>query len=243
MNGREFKSAIFEQLARVGAAFASPKRIEIIDLLAQADRSVESIAAASAMTLANTSRHLQILRQAGLVVARREGSHVVYRVADESVIAGYLGLRRLAESRIAEVGRLAEAFFGEVDGVESIGMRELLTRSRAGEVVVIDVRPQVEFEAGHLPGALSIPLEELSQRLGELDPNTSVVAYCRGPYCVMAAEAVAQLRVAGLRAHRLAEGPLEWDASGLNRATTTGTKSHARRSSIDEHVEMEGGKK
>jgi rhodanese-related sulfurtransferase/DNA-binding transcriptional ArsR family regulator len=236
VNGRDFKSAIFEQLARVGTVFDSPKRVEIIDLLAQADRSVESIATATAMTVANTSRHLQILRQAGMVLSRREGSHVVYRVADESVIAGYIGLRRLAESRIAEVSQLAEAFFGEVDGAESIGIDELLTRSRAGEVVVIDVRPSLEFEASHLQGALSIPLEELSRRLGELDPNTSVVAYCRGPYCVMAAEAVAQLRAAGLQAHRFAEGPLEWDTTKFNVDATTGAKSHSKHSLIEKQV-------
>ena len=220
MNGREFKSAIFEQFARVAAAFSSPKRVEIIDLLAQGDRTVESIAMATGMAVANTSRHLQILRQAGMVLASRNGSHVVYRVADESVIAGYLGLRSLAESRIAEVGQLAEAFFGEVDGAESVGIEELLARSQAGEVVVVDVRPRLEFDAGHLPGALSIPLEELSQRLVELDPNTSVVAYCRGPYCVLAAQAVAQLRAAGLRAERLAQGPPDWLVANLSPVTT-----------------------
>ena len=221
MNGRDFKSAIFEQLGRVGAAFASPKRVEIIDLLVQADRSVEAIADATSMTVANTSRHLQVLRQAGLVLARREGSYVLYRIADESVLEGYRALRSVAESRIAEVRQLAEAFFSEVDGAESIGLEELLERSRAGEVVVIDVRPQIEFEAGHLPGALSIPLDALSQRLGDFDRHTAVVAYCRGPYCVFAAEAVAQLRAAGLTAHRLAEGPLDWDLSQLDRGATT----------------------
>ena len=210
MDGREFKSAIFEQLARVGAAFASPKRIEILDLLAQADRSVESIAECVSMSVANTSRHLQVLRQAGMVLARRDGSHVLYRIADASVIEGYRSLRNLAESRIAEVQRLAQAFFGEVDGAQSIGIEELLDRSRAGEVVVVDVRPQLEFEAGHFPGALSIPLDELSLRIGELDPNSSIVAYCRGPYCVMAAEAVARMRSAGFEAHRLADGLIDW---------------------------------
>lgn len=214
MNGRDFKSAIYEQFARVGAAFASPKRVEVIDLLAQGGRSVESIAEATDMTVANTSRHLQILRQAGMVVARRERSHVVYRIADESVVAGYRGLRSLAESRIAEVRQLAHAFFDDVDRAESVGIEDLLARSRAGEIVLVDVRPRLEFEAAHLPGALSIPLEELSQRLSELDPHATVVAYCRGPYCVLAAEAVAQLRAAGLRAERLAEGPAEWHAAG-----------------------------
>ena len=215
MNGREFKDAIFEQFARVAAAFASPKRVEIVDLLAQTERSVESIAAATAMTVANTSRHLQILRHAGMVTSRRDGLHVVYRVADDSVVVGYRGLQALAESRVGEVGQLAEAFFGRVDGAEPVGVDELLARSAAGEVVVVDVRPRVEFEAGHLPGALSIPLEELSQRLSELDPAASIVAYCRGPYCVLAAQAVAQLRAAGLQAERLAVGPPDWHAAGL----------------------------
>ena len=215
MDGREFKDAIFEQFARVAAAFASPKRVEIVDLLAQGERTVDSIAGATAMTVANTSRHLQLLRQAGMVTSRREGLHVVYRIADDSVVAGYRGLRTLAESRVGEVGRLAEAFFGQVDGAEPVGVAELLARSEAGEVVVVDVRPRVEFEAGHLPGALSIPLEEMSQRLSELDPDTSIVAYCRGPYCVLAAQAVAQLRAAGLKAERLVAGPPDWHAAGL----------------------------
>lgn len=215
MDGRVFKDAIFEQFARVAAAFASPKRVEIVDLLAQGERTVDSIAGATAMTVANTSRHLQLLRQAGMVTSRREGLHVVYRIADDSVVAGYRGLRTLAESRVGEVGRLAEAFFGQVDGAEPVGVAELLARTEAGEVVVVDVRPRVEFEAGHLPGALSIPLEEMSQRLSELDPNTSIVAYCRGPYCVLAAQAVAQLRAAGLKAERLAAGPPDWHAAGL----------------------------
>ena len=215
MDGREFKDSIFEQFARVAAAFGSPKRVEIVDLLAQGERTVESIASATGMTLANTSRHLQVLRNAGMVASRREGLYVTYRVADDSVVAGYRGLRTLAESRVGEIGQLAEAFFGQVDGAEPVGVDELLARSTAGEVVVVDVRPRVEFEAGHLPGALSIPLEELSHRLSELDPDTSVVAYCRGPYCVLAAQAVAQLRAAGLRAERLAAGPPDWRAAGL----------------------------
>lgn len=215
MDVREFKDSIFEQFARVAAAFGSPKRVEIVDLLAQGERTVESIASATGMTMANTSRHLQVLRNAGMVASRREGLYVTYRVADGSVVAGYRGLRTLAESRVSEIGRLAEAFFGQVDGAEPVGVDELLARSSAGEVVVVDVRPRVEFDAGHLPGALSIPLEELSHRLSELDPDTSVVAYCRGPYCVLAAQAVAQLRAAGLRAERLAAGPPDWRAAGL----------------------------
>jgi rhodanese-related sulfurtransferase len=227
VDGREFKDAIFEQFARVAAAFGSPKRVEIVDLLAQGERAVESIASATGMTLANTSRHLQVLRNAGMVASRREGLYVMYRVADDSVVAGYRGLRSLAESRVGEIGQLAEAFFGQVDGAEPVGMDELLARSVAGEVVVVDVRPRVEFDAGHVPDALSIPLEELSQRLSELDPDTSVVAYCRGPYCVLAAQAVAQLRAAGLRAERLAAGPPDWQAAGL--PLTVGASSESRR--------------
>ena len=214
MHDREFKDAIFEQFARVAAAFGSPKRVEIIDLLAQGERTVESIAEATGMLVANTSRHLQVLRNAGMLTSRREGLHVVYRVADDSVVAGYRGLRTLAESRIGEVRRLAEAFFGQVDDADPVGVAELLARSKAGEVVV-DVRPRLEFAAGHLPGAISIPLDELSQRISELDPDTAVVAYCRGPYCVLAAQAVAQFRAAGLHAERLAAGPPDWHAAGV----------------------------
>ena len=215
MDGREFKDAIFEQFARVAAAFGSPKRVEIVDLLAQGERTVESIADATGMSVANTSRHLQVLRHAGMVTSRRDGLYATYRVADDSVIVGYRGLRSLAESRLGEVRQLAEAFFGQVDGADPVGMDELLARSEAGEVVVVDVRPRLEFEAGHLPGAVSIPLDEVSQRISELDPNTTVVAYCRGPYCVLAAQAVTKFRAAGLQAERLAAGPPDWLAAGL----------------------------
>jgi rhodanese-related sulfurtransferase len=215
VEAREFKDGIFELLARVGGAFGSPKRVEIIDLLAQGERSVESIASATGMTVANTSRHLGVLRNSGLVTSRRDGLYVMYRVADESVVAGYQGLRALAESRVAEVRRLAEAFFGDVDGAEPIGLDEMLARSGSGDVVVVDVRPRLEYEAGHLPGAINIPLDDLSQHLSDFDTDTTIVAYCRGPYCVLAAQAVAQLRRAGLEAQRLDGGPLEWRAAGL----------------------------
>ena len=215
MEAREFKDGIFELLARVGSAFGSPKRVEIVDLLAQGERSVESIASATGMTVANTSRHLGVLRNSGLVTSRRDGLYVMYRVADPSVVAGYQGLRALAESRVAEVRRLAEAFFGDVDSAEPIGLDEMLARSGSGDVVVVDVRPRLEYEAGHLPGAINIPLDDLSQHLSDFDTDTTIVAYCRGPYCVLAAQAVAQLRDAGLQAQRLDGGPLEWSAAGL----------------------------
>ncbi len=225
MKPREFKDGIFEQLARVGAAFSSPKRMEIIDLLAQGPRTVESIAATTSMSVANTSRHLGVLRTSGLVSSHREGIYVVYRLADESVATGYQALRALAEARLAEVRQLAEAFFGQVDGAEPVGIEELLTRAEAGDVTVIDVRPRLEFEAGHLPGAISIPLDELPVRLAEIDHVHTVVAYCRGPYCVMSAHAVAQLREAGIDALRLAGGPLEWRASGLDIVSNTDNES------------------
>jgi len=240
VDGREFKNAIFEQFARVAAAFGSPKRVEIVDLLAQGERTVDSIARATGMTVANTSQHLQILRNAGMLTARREGLHVVYRVADDSVVAGYRGLRTLAESRIGEVRQLAEAFFGQVDGADPVGVDELLARSEAGEVVVVDVRPRLEFEAGHLPGAVSIPLEELSQRISELDPDTTVVAYCRGPYCVLAAEAVAQCRAAGLQAQRLAAGPPDWQAAGVPLAVGATAESHPPRHSTRIRPQVKG---
>jgi rhodanese-related sulfurtransferase len=215
MDGRAFKDAIFEQFARIGTAFDSPKRLEIIDVLAQGERSVESIAEATAMSTANASRHLQVLRHSGLVASHRDGLFTLYRLADESVIDGYRALRALAESRISEVVRLSDAFFGHVDGAEPVTLDELLSRSNAGDVVVVDVRPRLEFDAGHLPGAISIPLDELPQQLTGFDLHTDIVAYCRGPYCVFAAQAVTQLRAAGLSARRLEGGPLEWKASGF----------------------------
>ena len=240
MDGRGFKDAIFEQFARVAAAFGSPKRVEIVDLLAQAERTVESIATATGMSVANTSRHLQVLRNAGMLTSRREGLHVVYRVADDSVVTGYRGLRILAESRVGEVRRLAEAFFGQVHGADPVGVDELLARSKAGEVVVVDVRPRLEFEAGHLPGAISIPLDELSQRISELDPDTAVVAYCRGPYCVLAALAVAQFRAAGLQAERLAAGPPDWHADGVPLAVGVTSDSRPQHYSTRNQPEVKG---
>ena len=219
MEGRQFKDAIYGQFARIGSAFASPKRIEIVDVLAQGERTVESLAGATSMSVANTSRHLQVLRQSGLVLSRRDGLFTFYRVADESVVDGFRAVRSLAESRIGDVAQLARAFFGDVDGVEPLELDELMARSRSGDVVVVDVRPRLEFLAAHIPGAINIPLEEISSRSGELSSTTTVVAYCRGPYCVMSADAVSRLRAAGVRAQRLAGGPLEWGARGLSLAT------------------------
>ncbi len=215
MKGREFKDAVFQQFARVAAAFASPKRIEIIDVLAQGERNVETLASETGLSIANTSRHLQVLKASGLVAFRKEGLLVFYRLADPKVLDGYRALRELAEERLAEVDRLVRDFFGGVDGMEPVGRSELLKRARKGEAVVVDVRPREEFTAGHITGALSIPLSMLVKRLSEIPSERVVVAYCRGPYCVLAAEAVKLLRRRGYRAFRLREGYPEWRDSGL----------------------------
>ena len=214
MQGREFKDAVFEQFARVASAFASPKRLEVVDLLAQGPRSVESIAAQTSMTVANTSRHLQVLRNAGLVTSTRDAQRVVYRIADPTVVDGYRSLQQVAEARIAELRYLAEAFFAEVDGVEALDVAQLLERSKHGDVVVVDVRPAEEYEAGHIAGALSVPLAHLAGRISELSEGSTVVAYCRGPYCVLSAAAVRQLRSAGIPALRLEAGVDEWRRAG-----------------------------
>lgn len=220
MRGREFKDAVFEQFARVAGAFASPKRLEIVDLLAQGPRSVESIAQQASMTVNATSRNLQILRNAGLVTSTRDAQRVVYRIADPSVIDAYRALREAAEARIAEVRQLAEAFFGEVDGVEPLSLEQFLKRSAGGDVVVVDVRPVEEFAAGHIAGAVSMPLGDLMDRMADLPVDATVVAYCRGPYCVLSAEAVHRLRAAGVAARRLDAGVDDWRRSG--RAVVSG---------------------
>lgn len=214
MQGRDFKDAVYEQFSRVASAFASPKRLEIVDLLVQGPRSVDSIAQQTSMTVTNTSHHLQLLRNAGLVASTRDAQRVVYRIADPSVVDAYRALRQAAEARIAEVRQLAEAFFGEVDGVEPVDMDELLQRADGGDVVVIDVRPAEEFAAGHIAGAVSVPLADLSGRISELPAGATVVAYCRGPYCVLSAEAVRSLRAAGVPARRLPAGVEEWRQAG-----------------------------
>jgi rhodanese-related sulfurtransferase/DNA-binding transcriptional ArsR family regulator len=215
MKGRDFKDAVFAQFARVAAAFASPKRIEIIDVLAQGERNVETLAAETGLSVANTSRHLQVLKVSGLAASRKEGLQVFYRLADPSVLAGYRVLRELAEERLAEVDRLVRDYFNGVDGMEPVGRTELLERARSRDVVVVDVRPHEEFEAGHIRGALSIPLSVLEKHLSEIPTQRDVVAYCRGPYCVLAAEAVRMLRRRGYRAFRLLEGYPEWRDGGL----------------------------
>lgn len=215
MKSRDFKDAVFQQFARVAGAFASPKRIEILDVLAQGERNVEALAAEAGLSTANASRHLQVLKGAGLVSYRKAGLQVFYRLASPKVLAGYRLLRELAEDRLAEVERLVRDYFGGVDGIEPVARGDLLARARNGEVLVVDVRPREEFEAGHIAGAVSIPLPVLAKRLSDIPADREVVAYCRGPYCVLAAEAVQLLRRRGLRAFRLRDGYPEWRDGGL----------------------------
>lgn len=215
MRGRDFKDAVFHQFARIAGAFASPKRIELIDLLAQGERHVEALAAEAGLSVANTSQHLQILKAANLVIARKEGLQVFYRPAHPLVLDGYRTLQRLAEARLAEIERLVGDYFSSVDGLEPVEPEELLRRAKRRDVVVIDVRPPEEYAAGHVAGALSVPLAHLERRLAELPRSKRIVAYCRGPYCVLAAEAVRRLRTRGYDAVRLKDGYPEWRDAGL----------------------------
>jgi len=212
--GRRFKTAIYEQFARVSKAMASAHRVELVELLSQGPRTVEVLARLADMTLANTSAHLQVLRGAGLVESTKEGLFVTYRLADPSVGELLLSVRRVAEARLAEVAKVTRAFLAENAQLEEVDEAALRARVRKGEVTLLDVRPPEEYAAGHIPGALSIPLPDLAKRLARLPRRQEVVAYCRGPYCVMAIEAVKQLRAKGFKAVRLEEGVLDWAALG-----------------------------
>ncbi|MBI2392357.1 MAG: metalloregulator ArsR/SmtB family transcription factor [Deltaproteobacteria bacterium] len=211
---RRFKDAIYEQFARLGKAISAPKRLELLDLLCQGPRTVESLAEQAALSIANASQHLQVLRAARLVDGEKKGTYVEYRLADDEVCRFFFALRGLAEARLSEVDQVARAYFEQRGAMEAVEGSELLRRVRAGEVTVLDVRPAEEYRAGHIPGALSVPVGELEARLEELRKDREVVAYCRGPYCVMAVEAVDLLRKKGFRAHRMKQGVVEWRARG-----------------------------
>jgi rhodanese-related sulfurtransferase len=215
MLGREFKDAVFGQFAQIASAFASPKRIELVDVLAQGERNVETLARETGLSVANASRHLQILKAANLVATRKQGLQVFYRLADPLVLRGYHALQALAEARLAEVHRLVDDYFTSADGLEPLPRAELLRRARRRDVMVLDVRPAEEYAAGHIAGAVSLPLAELKRRLADLPASRKIVAYCRGPYCVLAAEAVRLLRQRGFDAVRLADGYPEWREAGL----------------------------
>ncbi len=215
MKPRMLKNALYGQLARIGKGVSSPQRLELLDLLSQGEKSVETLAAQAGLTIKNTSAHLRVLRGARLVETRKEARHVYYRLADESVSNFFLALRGLAESRLAEVREVAREYLNSPGGMTPVDRQRLLERARTGEVTVLDVRPVAEFRAGHIPGARSVPLDELEQTLGSIPKDQDVVAYCRGPYCVLALEAVELLRSKGYRAVRFEDGVAEWRAAGL----------------------------
>jgi len=208
------KSAIYEQIARIGQATASPTRLELLDLLSQGARTVEALARQAGQSLATTSHHLQVLRRARLVEAEKAGLYVTYRLADPRVGEFFLDLRRLAEFRLAEVQHVTRQYLEERGALEPVDNDELVRRVRAGVVTLLDVRPREEYLAAHIPGALSMPLADLGTRVGELRKRRDIVAYCRGPYCVMALDAVDLLRRKGFRAQRLEHGVPEWRARG-----------------------------
>ncbi len=212
---RRFKDTIYEHFARIGKGLAAPKRLELLDLLCQGPRTVELLAKHAGLSIANASQHLRVLRAARLVETTKKGLYVEYRLADEQVCELFLSLRQLAESRIAEVQQVTNQYLASRESMEPVEADELLRRAQSGEVTVLDVRPEEEFRAGHLAGALSIPVGQLEQRLKELPRGREVVAYCRGPYCVMALEAVEKLRVAGFVAHRLEHGVADFRARGV----------------------------
>lgn len=212
---RRFKTAIYEQFARIGKAISNPSRLELLDLLCQGPRTVETLAKEAGLGLANTSQHLKALREARLVSAEKDGLFVTYRLADEQVCQFYQSLRSLAETHLTEIREITREFLGSRQSLQPVDRDQLLTKVRDGAVTVLDVRPPEEFQAGHLPGALSIPLKELERRLSELPRDREVVAYCRGPYCVLAVEAVDMLRAQGFTAFRLEDGVQDWQARGF----------------------------
>ncbi|WP_440102558.1 ArsR/SmtB family transcription factor [Streptosporangium sp. H16] len=207
------KASLFDQIARVGKALGHGKRLELLDLLAQGERSVEALAQTAGLGMTSTSAHLQALKQGGLVVTRRDGVRVMYRLSGEDVTDLYARLRTVAATHLADVQAAVTAYLGE--HTEEVTRDELLQRAASGQITVLDVRPREEFEAGHIPGAVCIPIGELPDRLNELPADTEVVAYCRGAYCVFAPEAVRLLTSHGMEAKRLSEGILEWQVAGL----------------------------
>ncbi len=213
------KQALFAQFAAVAKTLGHAHRLELLEQLAQGERSVEVLADRTGLSVANASQHLQHLRRAGLVANRRDGKFIYYRLADDAVLDLLAGLRRVAEQNVSEVDRVVRSYFDDRDNLEAVSRKELRRRLREGSVTVLDVRPEDEFALGHVPGALNIPLRALNTRLSELDPAQEVVAYCRGPYCVLSYEAVAALRAKGFKAWRLEDGLPEWRAAGLPVAT------------------------
>jgi rhodanese-related sulfurtransferase/predicted transcriptional regulator len=212
---RAFKDRLYGQFARIGKGLASPHRLEFLELLAQGERTVDSLARETGLSLANASQHLLALRESGLVESRKQGLFVHYRLADPSVFELTRAMRIVAERRLAELDRLVREHFGDRSDPEPVEMRDLIERARSGKVVILDTRPANEYAAGHIAGALSVPVDELKERLAKLPKTKEYVAYCRGPYCVYADRAVEILRGSGRRARRLLDGFPEWKAAGL----------------------------
>ncbi len=215
VEGREAKDRLYEAFARTAKALASPKRIELLELLAQSEHTVEALAKATGMGVTNTSAHLQVMARSRLVATRKQGTKVFYRLSGDDVAAFVVVLRDLARSRLAEVDQVVRDYFTARDALEPLTREELVARTERGKVIILDVRPAAEFAAGHIPGALSVPLDQLDAALARLPKRTEIVAYCRGPYCGLAPQAIERLRAQGYRARRLADGLPEWRLAGL----------------------------
>jgi rhodanese-related sulfurtransferase len=215
MRGREFKDTVFQLFAMIAQGFCSPKRLEIIDVLLQGERDVETLSKEVNMRIANTSKHLQILKNARIVHSRKDGVKVLYRIADDSVFTCYKHLQALAENRLYELKETVRMYYQDRDKLEPISREKLLSRIKNKDVLVLDVRPFEEYRRGHITEALSFPISELKNRIAEIPKNMDVVAYCRGPYCVLAADAVTFLRKAGVKAIRMKAGYPEWKEAGL----------------------------
>ena len=238
---RAFKDALYTQFARLGQAVSSPKRLELLDLLGQGEKTVEQLAEQTSAAVKNTSAHLRALRQARLVDTRRDGTYVWYRLADEAVAAFLLALQALGRHRYAEVREFAESYLERRDTLEPIPPEELRRRLNAGDVTLIDVRPEDEFAAGHIPGALSVPVTELAARVHELPKRKEIVAYCRGPYCIFAVSAVELLRQRGYRARRLVESIPGWRARGYPVNPDPARREGAERDTVPTRVRRRSG--
>lgn len=223
----KLRKELYGEFARIGKAMSNPHRLELLDLLCQGERTVEVLANEASLSVANASQHLRNLRAARLVESRREGSYVYYRVADEAVYRFWRELQRLGKRRLAEVNRLVRDYIESRDVLEPVNFQLLLEKMNSGDVNVIDVRPRAEYEAGHIAGARSVPLDEIEEYVEKLPSDREIVAYCRGPYCVLAADAVGTLREHGFDARRLQEGFPEWRSSGLPVASEHSTGSHS----------------
>lgn len=209
-NGRLFKDDIYKQFSRIGKSLSSEKRLELLNLLSQGPKSVEKLAQSTDMPIANVSHHLQVLSEARLVKSRKKGTYVFYELADPSVITFLLALWEVGEKQLTDIKRLKQEFMNGTEGYHTLTLEEVMAKQNGGEIVLLDVRPTEEYDSGHIPGALSIPIDELAAHLNNLPADREIVAYCRGPYCVYAAQAVSELRNKGFSAYRMEEGVHEW---------------------------------